>query len=146
MPYESRNLVFSIVDSDGATTRDLSAYLTGVSGLPGERELVDVTRLGDTGHRFVTSLWNGRFTLNGLYDKTATAGPDTVLTNLLANTTASPFAFGPTGSSSGASPVNRKVSGSAWIRSYTIQGQVGAAVAFTAEGQVEGNVSVGTWT
>ena len=67
MPYISTPAFFSITDT-GGTVRDISAHLTGVSGLPGERELVDVTRLGDSGHRFVASLFQGTFELEGLYD------------------------------------------------------------------------------
>jgi len=146
MPHESRPAYFSIVDSDGTSTRDLSSFLTGIDGLPGERELVDVTRLGDSGHRFVASLFNGRFGLEGLYDKTASTGPDVVLTNLLGMTTATTFIYGPTGNSSGQTPVNRRVTGSCWIRTYTAPARVGAAVSFRADGQVEGVVAYSTFT
>jgi hypothetical protein len=145
MPYDSRDVFFSLVGSTGST-HDLSAHLTSIDGLPGERELVDVTRLGDTGHRFIASLWNGRLTFQGLFDKTASTGADVVLTSALGNTSAQAFVYGPTGASSGASPVNRRVTGSLWIRSYVIAGSVGAAVAFSADGQVEGNVAFGTFT
>jgi hypothetical protein len=145
MPFESRNIFFSIVDSTGST-HDVSAHLTSIDGLPGERDLVDVTRLGDTGHRFITSLWNGRVTLQGLYDKTASTGADVLFTDALSNTSAQAFVYGPTGNSSGASPVNRRVTGSLWVRSYVASGSVGAAVAFSVDAQVEGNVAFGTFT
>ena len=146
MPYESRQAFFSIVDSDGTSTRDLSAHLTGISGLPGERELVDVTRLGDSGHRFVASLFNGRFELEGLYDKTASTGVEVVLTNILHMSSATTFVYGPTGNSSGQSPVNRRITGSGWIRSLDEPARVGAAVSFRASGQVDGVTSYGTFT
>jgi len=146
MPYESRPAFFSIVDSDGTSTRDLSSFLTGIDGLPGERELVDVTRLGDSGHRFVASLFNGRFSLEGLYEKTATTGPDVVLTNILGMSSATTFVYGPTGNSSGITPPNRRVTGSCWIRTYTTPARVAAAVAFRSDGQVEGIVAFSTFT
>lgn len=146
MPYESRPAFFSVVDSDGTTTRDLSSHLTAIDGLPGERELVDVTRLGDSGHRFVASLFMGRFDLEGLYEKTASTGPDVVLTNLLGMTTATTFVYGPTGNSSGQTPPNRRITGSCWIRTYTAPARVGAAVSFRAGGQVDGVVAYSTFT
>lgn len=146
MPHEARLAFFSIVDSDGSSTRDISAHITGIDGLPGERELVDVTRLGDSGHRFVASLFNGRFSIEMLYDKVATTGLDTILTNILDMTTATTFIFGPTGNSSGASPVNRRVTGSCWLRTYTAPVRVGSAVAARTDWQVEGKVAYGTFT
>ncbi len=146
MPYESRPAYFSIVDSDGATTRDISAHLTSIDGLPGERELVDVTRFGDSGHRFVASLFNGRFSMEGLYDKTVSTGLDTIMNNLLDMTTATTFIFAPTGISCGATPVNRKVSGAVWLKTYTIPARVGTAVVFRADFQVEGKIATGTCT
>lgn len=146
MPFESRDAFFSVIDSDGTTTRNLSTYLTGIQGL-GERELVDVTRLGDSGHRFVASLYNGRFSLDGLYDKTDSVGADEVLSNLvLMTSSATTFVFGPTGTTSGASPVNRKITGLAWIRQYDVNASVGAAVTFHAEAQVDGAVTYTTFT
>ena len=42
-----------LLDDTGGTQRDLSAYLTDVRGLPGRRELNEVTALGDGGPRFI---------------------------------------------------------------------------------------------
>ena len=48
---DGRRSRFRIADT-GGVMRDLSAYITEVSGLPGERTLNEVTALGDTGARF----------------------------------------------------------------------------------------------
>ncbi len=145
MPYEARPLFFSIVDSDGVTTRDISPHLTFVDGLPGTRELVDVSRLGDSGQRFVASLTYGEFVLEGLYNKDLSTGLDTILTNLLDMTTPTSFVFGPTGSTAVvASPGNRVIAGGAWIKEYNILAQVGSAVEFEVIGVVAGDLSFAT--
>lgn len=146
-PHDSRDQIFTILDTDGASTRDLSPFLTGVDGLPGTKELLDTTKIGDSGRTFTRSLWNGSFTLEGYFDATSSNGPGIVLGNLLASDTG-PFAFqyGPTGSSSDASPLNRKISGNCWIRDYNITGRVATAISFRAAGQVDGVVTEGTWT
>ena len=69
---------FRIADS-GGVMRDLSAYITEVSGLPGERTLNEVTALGDTGARFKPGAEAVQFTLRGLFDDTPYAGADAVL-------------------------------------------------------------------
>lgn len=145
-PYDAKFQFFSIVDSDGSSTRDLSSFLTGVDGIPGQREIIDTSKVTDSGHTFTPSLFNAPFTLEGYYDNTATSGPDVVLDNILRMSTATTFEYGPTGNSSGATPINRKYSGSCWVRNYTITGRVGSAVSFRAELQSEGVIASGTFT
>ncbi len=145
-PYDSRDLFFSVVDSDGSSTRDLSPFITAVDGLPGTRELLDTSKVGDSGHTFTPSLWNSAFRLEAWYDKTATSGIAVVVENLLQMDTATTFIYGPTGVSSGQTPVNRQTSGSCWIRTVNETGRVGNAVSMTIEGQVEGRVTLGTST
>ena len=141
-PFESRPLFFSIVDSDGLTTRDISAHLTSVGGIPGDHELVDVTRLGDTGHRFVRSQTAAQFTLQGLYNKDVTTGLDTILTSLLDLSSATSFIYGPTGSTSPSMvPPNVVYKGDAWIKDYRVVSRVGAAIEFEAIGVVVGTLT-----
>lgn len=146
-PFDSRDLHFSIVDSDGTSTRTLApGNLTSVDGLPGTKELIDTSKIGDSGRTFTRSLWNGTFVLEGLYDHTASTGAQIVLQNLIDMSSATTFSYGPTGSSSGASPINRKISGKCWIRTFNITGRVANAISYRADGQVEGTVDFGTFT
>lgn len=71
---------FRIADA-GGVIRDLSAYITEVSGLPGGRALNEVTALGDSGARFIPAAESVAFTLRGLFDD-AQSGPDSVLGGL----------------------------------------------------------------
>lgn len=145
-PFDSRDQFFSIVDSDASTTRDLSGYLTGIDGLPGTKELIDTSRIGDSGRSFTRSLWNGTITLEYLYSNTTSAGISVVLDNLIDMSSATTFVYGPTGGSSGATPDNRKISGKVWVRANTITGRVATAIAGRADLQVEGTVNFGTFT
>ena len=70
---DGRRSRFRIADS-GGVMRDLSAYITEVSGLPGERTLNEVTALGDLGARFKPGAESTVFTLSGLFDDTAVHG------------------------------------------------------------------------
>lgn len=145
-PYDARDQFFSIVDSDASTTRDLSGYLTGVDGLPGTKELIDTSRIGDSGRTFTRSLWNGTITLEYLYDDSTSAGISVVLDNLIDMSSATTFAYGPTGNDTDQTPASRKISGSVWVRANTITGRVATAISGRADLQVEGVVTLGTWT
>ena len=67
-PWDARFGKFVITDSDGTSTRDLSPFLTGVDGLPGSRELIDTSKISDSGRTFTPGLVNGTFVLEGNYD------------------------------------------------------------------------------
>ena len=129
-----------LVDDTGAVQRDLSAYITEVRGLPGLRNLNEVTALGDGGARFIPGLEDVTIALSGIFDDTATSGPDAVLGPLRTHTSAVDFEYGPEGSSTG----DVKYSGTCWMLSYELRSRVGNKVEWTAALQVEGVVSRGT--
>ena len=60
-PFDAKFTFFSIVDSDYSTTRDLSAFLTGVDGLPGARELLYTLKITDSGRTLTTIVVNFNF-------------------------------------------------------------------------------------
>ena len=93
---DGRRSRFRIADTDGVM-RDLSAYITEVSGLPGGRTLNEVTALGDTGARFKPGAEAVQFTLRGLFDDTPYAGADAVLGALRCHTAATAFEYAPAG-------------------------------------------------
>ena len=101
---------FRIADS-GGVMRDLSAYITEVSGLPGERTLNEVTALGDTGARFKPGAESTVFTLSGLFDDTAVTGADSVLGALRYHTDPTRFEYAPSGFTVGQGALHRKVLG-----------------------------------
>ena len=68
-----------LIDDTGGTPRDLSLYINELSGLPGDRLLRELTRLSDCGAVFLPSVENSRVSVRGLFDDTASSGPDEVL-------------------------------------------------------------------
>ena len=90
-----------LIDDTGSVQRDLSAYVTEVRGLPGRRNLNEVTALGDSGAKFIAGLEDVDISLSGIFDDTATTGPDAVLGPLRTHTSAVSFEYGPEGSGTG---------------------------------------------
>ena len=129
------------IDDTGSLLRDLSAYITDVRGLPGPRELNEVTALGDSGARFIPGLQDVAIVLNGIFDNTATSGPDAVFGPLRTHTSAADFEYGPEGSATG----NVKYSGTCWVVTYELRSRVGNLVEWSATLQVEGTVARGTF-
>ena len=129
------------IDDTGGVLRDISAYITEVQGLPGSRALNEVTALGDSGARFIPGLEEVTLTLSGMFDNTATSGPDAVLGPLSTHTSAVDFKYGPKGVTTG----DVKYSGTCWVLSYELRSRVGNLVEWSARLQVEGTVTRGTF-
>ncbi|UBU11602.1 hypothetical protein [Nonomuraea gerenzanensis] len=130
------------VDDTGGTLRTLSQYVDNVSGLPGSRDLSEVTAFGDEGVKNIPGLVNATFSISGHFDSTVTTGPDAVLGALMTGQSATAtFEYGPEGNTSG----KVKYSGEAWITSYTAESSVSDKVSFSAEFQVDGVVTRGTY-
>ena len=66
---------------------DLSGFTTEMAA-NSERELRDVTVLGDTGHKFIPGHHVDKISWSGLYDDTATSGSEAVLGGVLRTATA----------------------------------------------------------
>ncbi len=130
---DGRGSRFRIADV-GGVMRDLSAYVSEVRGLPGERALDDVTALGDDGAHFNLSGEAVAFSLRGIYDDTANTGTDAVLGALRYHTAPTPFEYAPAGLAAG----NPKYTGDCWVRSYEIHSRAGETVSWRATLQVEG--------
>ena len=126
---------FRIVDA-GGVMRDLSAYITEVRGLPGERALNDVTALGDLGPRLKPGGESVEFTLRGLFDGSAAVGADAVLGTLRYHDAPTRFEYAPAGFAAG-SP---RYTGMGWVKSYEILSRAGEPVSWKAKLQVEGSV------
>ena len=137
---DSRVSRFLIQDA-GDAKRDLSAFVVDVRGLPGARALNEVTALGDSGARFIPGLQDGVFSLSGLFDSTASTGPDAVLGGLRSHDAAVGFEYGPEGTAAGAV----KYSGQCWVVSYELRSRVGRLVEWGASLQVDGVVGRGAF-
>lgn len=143
--FDSQGLYLSIVDSAG-TTRDISPHITGVDGLPGTKELIDVTAVGDSGRSYIASLRSGGFRVEGLYDNNASTGLDVILTGIFDMTSATQIIYAPAGNSSGATPLKRRITVNCWMRECNFPGRVGNSVAFASSFQIDGVPTFGTFT
>jgi hypothetical protein len=137
---DSSASTFKIDDAAG-TLRTLTTYVDTVDGLPGGRELSDVTALSDSGHRFIPTIPNNKFTINGNYDPTATTGPHVVLSGLLTATATASFEYGPEGTTAG----KPKLMGECWCTSFVETSKVGSQITFKCDLQVDGVVTVTTY-
>lgn len=131
-----KNAVFSIDDSTG-TLRALTSYVENVSGLPGGRDLAEVTAFGDGGTKSIPGLADISFKIKGHFDSTATTGPNAVLNSLRTATATATFEYGPEGSSTG----KVKFTGECWLTEYEVESEVDDKVSFSAEFQVDGTVT-----
>lgn len=131
---------FSLANASG-TVQDLSTFTDNVSGLPSARQLSEVTAFGDQGVRNIPGLQNVTFSASGSFDS-ASNGPHDVLNSLRTAPATATFEYGPEGSSSGAV----KISGQCWLTNYTVDTSVSEKVPWSAEFQVDGTVTVGSYT
>ena len=141
MTFFDSNKSRLLIDDTGGTQRDLSLYITEVSGLLGDRLLRELTGLSDSGAVFLPSVENWRVSVRGLFDDTASSRPDAVLGPLRTHSTTVDFEYEPEGTASGAV----KYSGTCWVRNYELRSRVGRLVAWQASIQVEGTVARGTY-
>lgn len=121
-------------------THDISPYVTSTS-VERSNDTHDTTTYGQTGHTFISGLTNGKITINGLWDKTASVGSYTVLKALLGGGLSGAFIYGPEGSTTG----NVKISGTGVLEQYTESDPVADLVTFTATLQITGAVTDGVY-
>ena len=132
---DSKNAVFRLDETPGGTLLNVSAFISEVSGLPGPRNLNEVTALGNSGAKFIPGLENVTFTIDGHYDASGTAIDDVIGTHRTGTVTAS-FEYSPLGTASG----EVKFTGEAWCTTYEVKASVGSQVAFSSSFQVDGTV------
>lgn len=128
-----KNAIFKIDDSSG-TLRDISAHVHNVSGLPGSRNLGDVTAFGDGGERSLPGLASGAVTVTGWLDTTATTGSYVVLNGLRTTSATASFEYSPGGSVTGMP----KTIGECWLESLNFDAEVTGPVPFTASLKLDG--------
>ena len=81
--YSSANFALSIADTDGAggTLRDLTSYITKLGDLTVSKGILDITPFGTAAAVLALGVFKTYepFTIGGIFDDTATSGPDAVL-------------------------------------------------------------------
>lgn len=135
-----KDAVFSLDDS-GGTLRAVKAYLSSVTGLPGARNLSEVTAFGDSGQKNIPGLAVNNFSIAGHADFASATAIGQLLNGLRSTTATSSFEYGPEGSTTG----KTKYSGECWMTDFEVGAQVADKVSITASFAVDGTVTVGTY-
>lgn len=132
-----KSAVFKLDDS-GGTLRDLSAYLNDVS-MPRDIETAETTTFGVAGSAktYITGLTDSTISISGLFDATA----DGYLAGVVGQSATLSFEYGPAGSTGGLV----KYSGECIMTSYEVSASVGDSVQASADFQVTGQITRGTW-
>ena len=125
------------VDNSGGTLTDISNTLTDL-GFPQTVETAETTSFGSSAKTYVVGLSDSTVSVSGNFDATV----DAHLAGILGQAASVSFEYGPEGSTTG----QVKYSGEAILTSYEKSGAVGDVVTFSAEFQVTGAVTRGSWS
>lgn len=127
--------VFKLDDAAGTLT-DISAYITSVS-FPRNADTVEVTTLGDTDKEYIAGLKDATISIEGIFDPAI----DAIFDAALGASATKSFEYGPQGSTTG----NVKYTGECICTSYEPETGVDGAGTFSAELQVSGVITRGTY-
>ena len=122
------------IDDTAGTSRDISDTLTSVD-FPETIETAETTAFGATSKSYIVGLRDATLSVSGIWD--ATVDGYFIGTEPASRS----FIYGPAGDGSG----NVKYSGEALLTSYSISNPVGDVVTFSADFQVTGDVTRGTF-
>lgn len=128
------------VDNAAGTLQVLTAFVDNVD-LNNTVKMGETTTAGAEADTYVSGQSNATLSFSGKWDSTASTGPDAILSGLVGLETTSSFEYGPAGSTTGMV----KKSGEAFLTGFKVSSPVGGVVNFTADMQVTGPVTVGTW-
>jgi len=123
------------LDDTGGTSRNISDTLNSVD-FPEVTETADTTAFGSSSRSFIVGLESATISISGLWDATV----DGYMKGGTEPASRS-FIYGPAGSTSG----NVKYTGEAIMTNYSISSPVGDVVTYSADLQVTGAVTRGTY-
>ena len=130
-----KNSQFTIADS-GAVVRDISTALNSVT-MPRSIETLETTSFGSSSKSYVVGLTDSTLSISGNFDATV----DAHLAGVLGQAASLSFEYGPEGSTNGLV----KYTGECILTSYEKSGAIGDVVTYSAEFQVTGAVTRGTY-
>lgn len=131
-----KSTVFKIDDS-GGTLRDISNTLTDVS-FPRSVDTAETSAFGSSAKTYVVGLSDATVSISGIFDATV----DGYLAGVVGSANSLSFEYGPEGSTS----TYVKYTGECWLTSYEKSGAIGDVVTYSAEFQVTGAVTRGTYS
>ena len=125
------------VDNNAGTLTDISTALTDVS-FPQSVETAETTAFGSSAKTYIVGLSDSTVSASGNFDGTV----DTHLAAVLGQAATLSFEYGPEGTTNG----QVKYTGECIMTSYEKSGAVGDVVTYSAEFQVTGAVTRGTFS
>ena len=128
--------VFKIDDS-GGTLRNISDALNSIS-FPREAEVLETTSFGSSDRTYIVGFKNATISIEGSFDATY----DGYLAGALGQDATLSFEYGPEGSTS----TQVKYTGECILTSYESTAGVGDVVSVSAEFQITGAVTRGTYS
>ena len=130
-----KNAVFK-VDNSGGTLTDISNTLNSVS-FPREIETLETTSFGSSNRSYVVGFQDATISIEGSFDATV----DAHLAGILGQEASVSIEYGPEGSTAG----QVKYTAEAFMTSYESSAGVGDIVTFSAEFQITGAITRGTY-
>ena len=124
------------VDNSGGSLTDISNTLTDVS-FPRSVDTAETSAFGDSAKTYIVGLSDATVSVSGNYDATV----DAHLSGVLGQAATLSFEYGPEGSTS----TFVKYTGECILTSYEKSGAIGDVVTYSAEFQVTGAVTRGTY-
>lgn len=124
------------VDNSGGTLTDISNTLTDVS-FPQTIETAETTSFGSSAKTYIVGLSDSTVSVSGNFDATV----DAHLAAIVGKADSVSFEYGPEGSTA----TYVKYTGEALLTSYEKSGAIGDVVTYSAEFQVTGAVTRGTY-
>jgi hypothetical protein len=125
------------VDNSGGTLTDISTTLTDVS-FPRTVDTAETSAFGDSAKTYIVGLSDATISISGNFDATV----DAHLAGILGQAASVSFEYGPEGSTS----TYVKYTGECLLTSYEKSGAIGDVVTYSAEFQVTGAVTRGTYS
>jgi hypothetical protein len=125
------------VDNSGGTLTDISNTLTDVS-FPQSVDTAETSTFGSSAKSYVVGLSDATFSISGNFDATV----DAHLAGILGQAASVSFEYGPEGSTA----TYTKYTGECYLTSYEKSGAIGDVVTYSAEFQVTGAVTRGTYS
>lgn len=124
------------VDNSGGTLTDISNTLNSVS-FPRDAEVLETTSFGSSDRSYIVGFKNATISVEGSFDATV----DAHLAGILGQDASVSFEYGPEGSTS----TFTKYTGECILTAYETAAGVGDIVNYSAEFQITGAVTRGTY-
>lgn len=124
------------VDNSGGTLTDISNTLNSVT-FPREIETLETTSFGSSSRSYVVGFSDATISVEGSFDATV----DAHLAGILGQEASVSFEYGPEGTTTGLV----KYTGEALMTSYETSAGIGDIVSYSAEFQVTGAITRGTF-